>query len=258
MPNKQKFLDGTNTSAAWQERASTHCVLPVGAYEQHSRHLPLISDNFQAEYFALFLARELGAALLPPVNYGTSLEQTGFKGTVTLRPETLMQIIRDIAAEVETQGFTTMIILNAHGGNYCLGPAVRDINRRDGKLKIILADYWTFVDKEILDCPKLGKTDIHAGEFETSLMLAIAPEWVKPDAVDMQPPVENWKQSDLNTFGMGFFAEHGATGYPSLASREKGEKIVVSIKQNLLRHVTERIEWLNKNRTYGKKGSSPS
>ena len=254
MPNGNEILDGTRTSAEWRQAAPSLCVLPVGAFEQYSIHLPLICDNFQAEYFAMAIARELNAALLPTVNYGTSLEQTGFAGTLTLRPETLMQVLRDIAAAVAEQGFTTMIIVNAHGGNYCLGPVARDINRRDGPLKIILADFWTFVDDDVLDAPKLGKTDIHSGEFETSLMLALAPEWVKPGTVDMKSPVENWKQSDLNTFGMGFFAENGAAGYPSLASREKGERIVASIKKNMLRHINERIHWLDKNRIYSGKG----
>jgi len=254
MPNEHEILDGTKTSAEWGQAAPSVCVLPVGTFEQHSIHLPLICDDFQAEYFAMVVARELGAALFPTVNYGTSLEQTGFPGTLTLRPETLMQVIRDIAAAAEEQGFTTMIIVNAHGGNYCLGPVVRDINRRDGRLKIILVDFWTFIDEDILDSPMLRKTDIHSGEFETSLMLALAPEWVKPGAVDMESPVENWRQSDLNTFGMGFFAEHGAAGCPSLASREKGERIVASIKKNMLRHIKERLEWLERNRTYSGKG----
>ena len=120
------ILDGSKTSFEWQRRRPRLCVLPVGAFEQHSRHLPLQTDNFKVEYFARFIAGELNAALLPTLNYGTSLEQSGFTGTISLRSETLMHVIRDIAAEVEAQGFTEMILLNGHGGNFALAPAVRE------------------------------------------------------------------------------------------------------------------------------------
>ena len=180
----KKLLDGTCTSPAWAQAAPKVCVFPVGAFEQHSRHLPLASDDIGAQYFGEFVARELGAALLPTLNYGTSLEQTGFKGTVTLRPETLMQDVRDVAAEVEEQGFAVMIILNGHGGNHVLAPVARDINRRNGKLKILVVNHYEFADWQVLDGPKQGKTDLHSGEFETSLLLAIVPELVGKERPD--------------------------------------------------------------------------
>ena len=244
------LLDGSCTSFAWSKAAPSLCVLPIGAFEQHSRHLPLASDNIGAQYFAEFVARELGAALLPTLNYGTSLEQSGFKGTISLRPETLMQIVRDIASEVEQQGFTTLIILNGHGGNFAIAPAVRDINRRNGRLKILLVNHYEFADMELLDSPKQEKTDLHSGEFETSFLLVIAPDLIGPERADMHP-VHDWRQSDLNTFGVRYFAPDGAPGYPSLASREKGERLVASIKRNIIPFIRERLRWLEQNRAYG-------
>ena len=248
----KKLLDGTCTSPAWAQAAPKVCVFPVGAFEQHSRHLPLASDDIGAQYFGEFVARELGAALLPTLNYGTSLEQTGFKGTVTLRPETLMQVVRDVAAEVEEQGFAVMIILNGHGGNHVLAPVARDINRRNGKLKILVVNHYEFADWQVLDGPKQGKTDLHSGEFETSLLLAIVPELVGKERPDMRP-AHHWRQSDLTTFGVGYFAPAGAPGYPSLASRAKGELLVASIKRNIIPFIRERLRWLRRNRTYGGK-----
>ena len=148
MPKQNSLLDGTRTSPEWRKARPKLCVLPVGSFEQHSTHLPLATDNIQVEYFARFIARELGAALLPTLPYGTSLEHSGFPGTFTLRPETLMQIVRDIADAVERQGFTTMILLNGHGGNFALVPVVRDINRSDRKLKILLMTWYDFKDEE--------------------------------------------------------------------------------------------------------------
>ena len=256
MSDERSLLDGTRTSFEWHEASVSVCVLPVGAFEQHSRHLPLISDSFQAEYFGEFLARELDAGLLPVLSYGTSLEQTGFAGTVTLRPETLMQIIRDIAGELARQGVRRLIIINAHGGNYALGPVVRDVNRMDGPLKILLVDYWAHVKEGITESSRSGTPDIHSGEFETSLMLALKPEWVKPVTDDTALAAKEYRQSDLNTFGIGIVAPDGAYGNPSLATREKGLKIVESIKKNISVHVRERLAWLEKNPSYNGKGSN--
>jgi len=253
MLNNDSSLDGNKTSFDWQRASPRVCVLPIGAFEQHSHHLPLSSDDIVAEHFARFLARELGAALLPILNYGTSLEQTGFHGTITLRPETLMQIVRDIAGEVERQEFATMVILNAHGGNYALAPVVRDVNRMNRKLKMLIANYWEFVDGDIFESAGLGKPDIHAGEFETSLIMALKPERVKPEVVDMIPTEDNFRQTDLNTFGMGWNAPEGAFGSPSLASKEKGEKAIASIERNMLAYVRERLDWLAKDRSYNGK-----
>ena len=245
-----EILNGERTSPEWKDADSKICVFPVGAFEQHSRHLPLASDNIEAEYFGRFVAAELGAALLPTLNFGTSLEHSGFRGTISLHPETLMQIVRDVADEVERQGFTTMILLNGHGGNFALIPVVRDINRLDRTLKILLVDWWKQPDPGILDCPKQGKTEVHAGEFETSVMLALRPELVKPERPDIRPTVEGFQQPDLTTFGVGYVAPEGAFGYPSLASAEKGRRLLESLKRNLIAHIRQRLEWLEKNRNY--------
>jgi creatinine amidohydrolase len=250
MPKRNSLLDGTRTSPQWRKARPKLCVLPVGAFEQHSSHLPLATDDIQVDYFGQFVARELGAALLPTLNYGTSLEHTGFRGTISLRPETLMQVIRDIAGEVERQGFRTMILLNGHGGNFSLLPVVRDINRQDRRLKILLVSWYT----SVLESGAQGKSDIHAGEVETSVMLALRPDLVRPERPRLKPSVKGFQQPDLTTFGMGFIAPDGVYGDSSLASREKGEKLIRRVKQDLMKHIRERLEWLRRSRIYGRSG----
>ena len=80
---------------------------------------------------------------------------------------------------------------------------------------------------------------------------ALRPDLVRPEAVAIVPEEPHFKQSDLNTFGMGWNAPQGAHGWPSAGSREKGERIVASIKVDMVAHVTERLDWLARNRTYG-------
>ena len=254
MPKQNSLLDGTRTSPQWRKARPKLCVLPVGSFEQHSSHLPLATDDIQVDYFGRFVARELGAALLPTLNYGTSLEHSGFQGTVSLRPETLMQVVRDIANEVERQGFTTMILLNGHGGNFALAPVARDINRLNRKLKILLVSWYDCWDDKLLESKALGKLDVHAGEGETSVMLALRPDLVKPGRPEPKLSVKGFLQPDLTTFGVGFIAPKGAYGDPSLASREKGEKLILSVKQNMMKHIRQRLKWLGKSRIYSGKG----
>jgi len=253
LTNEGNVLDGQRTSREWSERRTDLCVFPVGAFEQHSGHLPLAADDIEAEYFGAVVARALGAALLPVLNYGTSLEHTGLAGTITLRPETLMRIVRDVADEVEAQGFRTMILLNGHGGNYALTPVVRDINRADRALKILKVDFWTFVDEGLLEARSKGLMDLHAGEFETSLILALRPDLVGRERPDLAPRVQGFTQPDLTTFGVGYLSAHGGCGPASLASREKGLKIVASIERNMVQHIRERLRWLEADRTYSGK-----
>src|SRR5689334_8569356 len=95
------MIDATSTTHDWQIHTGDVCVLPIGSIEQHSHHLPLDTDVRCGEFFARMIADDLGAALLPVLPFGTCMEHTGFRGSISLRPETLMQFVRDIADQVE-------------------------------------------------------------------------------------------------------------------------------------------------------------
>ena len=248
------MLDGHDTTHDWQVHTGKICVLPVGSFEQHAHHLPLDTDNIQAEFFARMVAKALDAALLPTLFFGTCLEHSGFRGSMSLRPETLMQIIRDLAGEAEHQAFRTMVVVNGHGGNHCLVPVVRDLNRVDRSLKILLVDPWAYCAPEIAGERGL---DIHAGEWETSLMLALRPDLVRTERVDLPaagPEAYPLRQADLTTFGAGHLNPSGAIGYPSLASAEKGRAIIASIREHMLLHVRDRIHRLQEERRYAGRG----
>ena len=245
--SKRPLLDSSATSPEWQRHPTRLAVLPIGACEQHARHLPLDSDTLQAEYFARHLARALDAALLPALPIGTSLEQSGFRGSFSLRPATLAAVVEDLARELEQQGFTRLVIVNGHGGNFILNPTVRALNRDNRPLRILLANFWEHAGPELTPAG-----DIHAGEFETSVMLAIAPErvgtekvgkeWVDHVPTEANPEV---RQGDLTHFGIAYFSPEGVWGRPSRASAEQGTRIVAAIETHLLHHVKTRLAWLD-------------
>lgn len=250
------MLSPQSTTQDWQEFTGEVCILPVGSLEQHSAHLPLDTDIVEAAFFAKLLAEDLGAALLPVLAYGTCAEHTGFRGSISLRPETQMQLVRDIADEVEAQQFKVLILLNSHGGNFSLAPAARWINRANRPLKVLLVNWYEFVAPGILEAAAHGP-EIHAGEMETSVMLVIAPETVRaaniPSAANapkLPAAAGMLKQSDLNTFGAGHFNPAGYIGFPWLGTREKGEAVIESVRHNMAAHVRERLALLEKGTGY--------
>lgn len=250
------MIDGTCTTVDWQTHPTDILILPVGSFEQHSVHLPLDTDGIQAEYFAKCLAEDLDAAVLPAIRIATSMEHTGFRGSFSLRPETLMQVVRDIADEAERQGFRLLVVVNAHGGNHALVPVCRDINRCDRPLKIILVDSWMFRVPDTGKGARRKGLNFHAHEPETSFMLAQHPELVRsarPDAVyaeETMPLV----QSDLTAFGVGHLNAGGTIGWPSDASREKGESAIATGRRGMLAFVKDRIERLRRQPRYAGPG----
>ncbi len=245
-------VDGNSTTFEWQDHGGKVCVWAVAAFEQHSVHLPLATDTIEAEYFADYVAGELGAARFPTLPFGTSLEMTAFRGTLTMKPELLMQIVRNVVDEAERQEFSIMVLLNGHGGNYCLAPVVRDINRMNRPIKIIIARFWEFCDSSLYADDSEGP-NFHSAEWETSLRLALRPDLVREERADIQRPKGEphpLQQQDLNTFGIGHFSPKGAVGTPSLATRERGEKIIASIKERIIPHIRDRIARLEKDWKY--------
>ncbi len=240
------MVDGNSTTFEWRDHEGDICVLPIGAFEQHSVHMPLATDALIAGETARRIAQELGAALLPVLPFGTSLEHAGFRGTFTLRPETLMQVVRDLADEAERQGFRYMVAVNGHGGNFCLVPVIRDINRCDRPLKILLVPIGGF--RAVGSAPKREskEMDIHAGEGETSVMLALFPHLVREERPDRPPDTSELplQQPDLTTFGMGVMNPEGVIGRASRATAQKGKEAHEAAVRGMLAHIRDRIRRL--------------
>lgn len=97
-------------------RGDDRCVLPLGSTEQHS-YLSLSVDTILSEKVALDAAEPLGIPVYPVVPYGLAHHWTAYPGTVTLRIETYLALVRDVLDSLERAGFRRILIVNGHGGN---------------------------------------------------------------------------------------------------------------------------------------------
>ena len=244
------MVDYQNTATEWAMTRSDLLFLPVGALEQHGTHLPINTDCRQAEYFAKALAAHFDGALLPCIPIASSLEHTGWRGAFSLKPETLINVIRDIAENAEMQNYSVMVVVSGHGGNFPLAPACRDWNRQDRKLKLLLIHPYEYGSTVY----KSEKMDLHAGLTETSVMRYICQEKFEFNENFVTGNTTCLKQSDLNTFGVGYLNPNGIPGYPENASVELGKKLVEAIISGSIAELEKRFELLKKNRRFCGKG----
>ena len=223
-------------------KAGVMVLLPVGSVEQHGPHLPVGTDALMAHFLATAVGDRLGSGVLvmPPLWYGFSPHHMSFPGTVTLRADTYLAVVRDIAASLYHHGLQDLVILNGHGGNIApLRTVAAELARDEGRSPRIVT-YWEVIDREIgtfFAQPELACG--HACALETSLALHLCPELVHRDQVpkersgergphmfDRQPVVEGWD--------FGTYSPNGVIGEPALATAEIGARLFERIVQNLV------------------------
>lgn len=200
-------------------------IIPVGSLEQHGPHLPLMTDWAIATELGRRVAELTGGFLLPALPISTCREQMGKKGSVWMEPTTFYQMMTDIVMCLKLQGFKRVAILPCHGGIFILTPIVRDLNAKyNPDLQVALIDYSIFSGRLYQEGTYETNTELHAGEGETSMMLAIAPETVHMDqAVDFVP---TYARPYLNYGSLLQICPDGVWGEATCATGEKGEKML--------------------------------
>jgi creatinine amidohydrolase len=158
-------------------------VLPLGATEPHNLHLPYGSDIFEAEVIGDKIceaAWDRGArvVLLPAIPYGTDTNLMQFPLTMNLNPATLAVVLGDLVDSLVRHGIRKIVFLNSHGGND-LKPVLRELYGQT-PARLFLCNWYT-VCKDAYE-QIFAAADDHAGEVETSLMLAYYPELVARNA----------------------------------------------------------------------------
>lgn len=234
-----------NTSIELKESKIDMAILPVGSIEQHGRHLPLGTDWMIAQEVSRRVASRVDGYLLPAMPFTSSSCHRGSAGTVWLRETTLFNFVKDIVESLSCGGFSKLVVMNCHGGNWVLKPAVREANVDNPNIRVIMLSPHAVAEeklRKIMETTSLD--DLHAGEMETSCMMYLRESLVRSGGIDYVPPVgrEFWDYLSLMEM-----SPSGVWGRPSKASPKKGEKaveIMVSETARYIKQTFERIEKL--------------
>jgi len=226
---------------------SVPAVLPLGAIEQHGPHLPLATDRLLADHFCGELDRRLGdeVLVLPTVSVGYSRHHDDFPGTLSLSHETLLHQVVETAGSALRLGVESLLIVNAHGGNEGVAQvALEQLGHAWPDRTVVRTTWWQVAADALLEITETGPGGIgHACEFETSLLLAVAPELVDASAVPGREnePAFAWDTADMLRGGPAVryqrFADVSPTGVfgePRAASREKGERMSAVVVERLV------------------------
>lgn len=213
----------TSLDVAALQGADT-AVLPVGSFEQHGAHLPLVTDSLIATAIAERIADDYGLFRLPVVTLSCSHEHAAFPGTVSVRSSTLYAVVGDVASSLSQRGINRLVVINGHGGNYVLSNVVQEANVVGRRMVLFpQAADWTDARTEA-SLHTSNHEDMHAGEAETSILLHRYPETVRP-SYDSADHVADDRRH-LLTEGMRGYAPDGIIGRPSLASADKGRRLL--------------------------------
>jgi creatinine amidohydrolase len=216
----------------------TVAILPVGAIEAHGPHLPLETDVIIAQAMARSAAARLASrglriVVLPPLGYTAAAFAQGFPGTLSLRPETVTATVVDIATSLARQGFGMLAIANAHldpAHLASLDAAVSAI-RRELSLPVVFPNIatkpWAL---------RLGEEfksgACHAGQFETSIVLAERSELVRAQVMGGLPP-NPVSLSRAIREGKKTFEEAGGErayfGFPAQATADEGHTSIEAL-----------------------------
>ncbi len=230
-----ELLDGRKFEQAVVDSGGV-CVLPIGPLERHGGHMPLGTDCKNAHKIACLASEQEPVVVFPEFYLSQVCESKGSPGTVAIRPELVMQVLRNLYEEIYRNGFSKIIVLNGHGGNSAMLQLMgqSDLDRVQDYM-VYQINWWDTDDeafKKIINDDCDGRPYGHACEWETSVTMYLVGE----DTVDLNNAPEETVTMLDRTNGVDRQAFAGINwfsicpecyvGNARFASFERGKKYV--------------------------------
>jgi creatinine amidohydrolase len=211
--------------AALRDSGMRLAVLPVGATEQHGPHLACGMDTFAADWLAGKISARTGVPVLPALPYGCSLGHSHrWPGTLSLTPQILTDTVVSLYEWLHAAGFPRLLILNGHVTNHApLRCALEVIRSRWDDAMVGLHSLGT-LSPRIQARFTEDAADWHANEGETSLMLHLHPESVRPELLDSSDDPDRTAGLPF-AFPVNRTSTNGVTGIPSRSTVERGAEL---------------------------------
>jgi creatinine amidohydrolase len=216
-------------------------ILPSGACEVYGPHLPLGSDMLVATKIAELVAERVNAIIGPTLEVGDSSALDDFPGTITIQPESYKAYLGDIVNSLDKWGFKHFLFINGHAGNVAMINQVSQTLRERNEIRCAQIDCWRFIKAQDQDIVESGEVAHgHAGEAGTSVLMYLYPDLVDstqlvdevPKQKDQFPEIIKYARYTTKT-------ESGTIGYPTMATREKGEALVNRSVDRIVRFLNE-------------------
>lgn len=238
----------------WQEieekrRKCDVAIVPVGSIEQHGYHLPLGTDTYVAKLLGEEAAERTGAVVTPPIWFGWSPHHMALSGSITIRPEILIEYLYDVIESLHTHGYKKFVLINGHRivNIPWMQITAQRVQAKLGATVVIFDP--AYMSKDLVDQMGYGAVG-HSEEIETSHLMHLLPE-----LVHLEKAVDNpIKPSDLYSVDPRYphdtlcyvpaTIEHiakmgevagGTTGTPSKATQENGKKYHEHLMENLVK-----------------------
>ena len=215
--------------------AAAIAVLPIAAAcKEHGPHLPMQADLLQAEWLAGVLVQRANVMVWPTVTYGYYPAFTGYPGSVSLSRKTFQRMVQEILSDILRTGMRTVLILNT--GISTIEPLQDIVDDLSKEWHIILANVYDGPcyrrEAEAIEEQSSGE---HADELETSIILAIDRQYVNLDkAVAWTPPTMAASGPFSREHHNPRYSPAGVWGDPTLASEEKGRRLLAAMVYDLL------------------------
>lgn len=228
----------------------TPIVIPTAALEQHGHHLTVFTDSLLVgEITRRAEAKLQDQVLLAPVMWlGNSSHHLDFPGTMSASPRTYIDLVRDLIENFLMHGFRRIVLVNGHGGNNVPGQQaifeLRQRYRERTDLLLLFSAYWALGAEPHKVDPTIEQTAMgHACEWETSMILALAPHLVgnyqAAEPVDSRgtfdPASRAWTTKDRSAVGH--------LGNPRVASADKGRLLLDLFTADVVALLERVIAW---------------